>query len=161
MQLQKASRRRVKIKMALQGPSGSGKTYSALLLAYGLCSDWSKIAVIDKLYEHLGEFMVLPIAPPFSPEKYIEALELCEKEGMEVIIIDSISHEWEGIGGILEQHSAMVGNSYTNWNKLTPSHNSFVQHILQSPVHIIGTIRAKQEFCKQRRKHLHYRIATE
>ena len=57
--------------------------------------------------------MVLAITPPFSPEKYIEALQLCEKEGMEVIIIDSISHEWEGIGGILEQHSAMVGNSYS------------------------------------------------
>ena len=152
MQLQKASRRRVKIKMALQGSSGSGKTYSALLLAYGLCSNWSKIAVIDtenrssELYEHLAEFMVLTITPPFSPEKYIEALQLCEKEGMEVIIIDSISHEWEGIGGILEQHSAMPGNSYTNWNKLTPRHNSFVQHILQSPVHIIGTIRSKQEY---------------
>ena len=152
MQLQKASRKRVKIKMALQGSSGSGKTYSALLLAYGLFSDWSKIAVIDtenrssELYEHLEKFMVLAITPPFSPEKYIEALQLCEKEGMEVIIIDSISHEWEGIGGILEQHSAMPGNSYTNWNKLTPRHNSFVQHILQSPVHIIGTIRSKQEY---------------
>lgn len=83
---------------------------------------------------------------PFSPERYIEALQLCEKEDMEVIIIDSISHEWEGIGGILEQHSAMPGNSYINWNRLTPRHNSFVQHILQSPVHIIGTIRAKQEY---------------
>src|SRR5665647_2694252 len=47
MELRKSSRQRAKIKMALQGPSGSGKTYGALLLAYGLCNDWTKIAVID------------------------------------------------------------------------------------------------------------------
>src|SRR5213075_24314 len=56
------------------------------------------------------------------------------------------SHEWEGIGGILETHGNMMGNSYTNWSKLTPRHNSFVQHILQSPAHVIGTIRAKQDY---------------
>ncbi|WP_026259905.1 AAA family ATPase [Segetibacter koreensis] len=149
MELLKASRKRVKIKMALQGPSGSGKTYSALLLAYGLCNNWNKIVVIDtenrssELYSHLGDFFVMTITPPFTPERYIQALDLCEKEGMEVIIIDSISHEWENI---LDQHSQMIGNSYTNWNKLTPRHNSFVQRILQSPAHIVGTIRAKQEY---------------
>ena len=62
---------------------------------------------------------------------------------MEVIIIDSISHEWLNI---LESHSKMTGNSYTNWSKLTPRHNAFVQYILQSPVHIIGTIRSKQDY---------------
>ncbi len=152
MQLKNASRKRAKIKMALQGPSGSGKTYSALLIAYGLCSNWNKIAVIDtenhssELYAHLGSYQVLHIDPPFSPERYVQAIEICEKAQVEVIIIDSISHEWEGIGGILETHSNMTGNSYTNWNKLTPRHNSFVQHILQSPAHVIGTIRAKQEY---------------
>jgi hypothetical protein len=38
MILQKAQRKRAKIKLALQGPSVSGKTYSALLLGYGLCT---------------------------------------------------------------------------------------------------------------------------
>ena len=71
MQIQKASRRRVKMKMALQAVSGGGKTYSALLLAYGLCSNWNKIAVIDtenrssELYAHLGEFNVISISAPF------------------------------------------------------------------------------------------------
>jgi hypothetical protein len=152
MKLQKASRQRVKIKMALQGPSGAGKTYSALLLAFGLCGNWSKVCVIDtenrssELYAHLGDYFVAPIAPPFAPEKYIDAIKACENEGIEVIIIESVSHEWEGIGGILEQHSQMTGNSYVNWNKLTPRHNSFVQTILQSPCHVIGTIRSKQEY---------------
>jgi len=152
MQLQSASRKNAKIKMAIQGPSGSGKTYGALLVAFGLCNDWSRIAVIDtenhssELYDHLGNYNVLHLPVPFAPEHYIEAIRICEKAKMEVIIIDSISHEWEGIGGIVEVHTNMTGNSYTNWAKLTPRHNSFVQHILQSPAHIIGTVRSKQEY---------------
>lgn len=152
MQLQLANRQRVKIRMALQGPSGSGKTFSSLQLAFGLCGDWSKIAVIDSenhsssLYADLGGYNVLNLEAPFTPERYVEAIKACELASMEVIIIDSISHEWEGIGGILETHGNMMGNSYTNWSKITPRHNSFVQHILQSPAHVIGTIRAKQDY---------------
>ena len=65
---------------------------------------------------------------------------------MEVIIIDSISHEWDGSGGIIEYHSSLMGNSFTNWSKVTPMHNSFVNKILQSPAHIIATIRSKQDY---------------
>lgn len=135
MQLQTAQRKRAKIKMGLTGPSGAGKTYSALQIGYGLTGDWSKIAVIytenhsAELYAHLGEFKVVNLQAPFSPERYISALELCEKAGMEVVIIDSITHEWENL---LEYHGSMVGNSYTNWNKNTPRHNAFVQRSLQS-----------------------------
>jgi hypothetical protein len=152
MELHQASRKRAKMKMAIQGPSGSGKTMGALHLAFGLCNDWSKIAVVDsenhssELYDHLGPYQVLHFESPFTPERYIEAIQTCERAGIEVIVIDSISHEWEGSGGILEAHSNMTGNSYTNWSKLTPRHNSFVQYILQSRCHIIGTIRAKQEY---------------
>jgi AAA domain len=152
MHLQKAQRKKAKIKLGLQGPSGSGKTFGALLIAYGLCGDWNKIAVIDTenssadLYDHLGSYNVLPLEAPFSPEKYIEAIRCCIKEGMEVIVVDSISHEWQGAGGILETHSQMTGNSFTAWAKLTPRHNAFVQEILQSPVHIIGNIRVKQDY---------------
>lgn len=152
MELQKAQRKQAVIKMGLQGPSGSGKTYSALLLAYGLVKDWDKVVVIDSenhsadLYAHLGDYSVVQIGPPFSTGKYIEAIELSESAGMEVIIIDSISHEWEGQGGILDTHSNMMGNSFTNWAKVTPMHNAFVNKILQSPAHIIATIRSKQDY---------------
>lgn len=138
--------------MALQGPSGSGKTFSALLIAFGLCGDWNKIAVIDTennssdLYADLGGYNTLSLTLPFSPEKYIQAIRLCEDSGMEVIIIDSATHEWDGIGGILDIHSNMTGNSFTNWGKLTPRHNAFVQTMLQSPAHIITTIRSKQDY---------------
>lgn len=152
MELQQASRKKAKIKMALQGPSGSGKSIGALFIAFGLCGDWNKIAVIDTennsadLYAHLGNFNTVSIRQPYSPERYIQAISVCEKAGMEVIILDSVSHEWEGTGGILDIHSGMVGNSFTNWGKLTPRHNAFVQSMLQSNCHIIGTIRSKQDY---------------
>jgi len=152
MELRQATRKQAKIKLALQGPSGSGKTYSSLQLAFGLSNDWSKIAVIDTenhsadLYAHLGNYNVLPLSKPFSPERYIEAIEVCEQAGMEVIILDSITHEWDGPGGILDMHQAMVGNSFTNWSKITPRHNAFVQKFLQSDCHIIATIRTKQDY---------------
>ncbi|RYY39024.1 MAG: AAA family ATPase [Chitinophagaceae bacterium] len=152
MKLQIAQRKQAKIKMAMQGPSGAGKTMSALLLAYGLTGDYGKVAVIDtenysaSLYAHLGGFSVLNLTAPYEPETYIKAIQLCVDAGMECIIIDSISHEWEGSGGILDIHSKMIGNSFTNWGKLTPRHNQFVQYLLQAPVHIIATIRSKQEY---------------
>jgi len=152
MALRKAQRSQVKIKLALQGSAGSGKTYSALLLAYGLVGNWSKIAVIDTengsadLYDNLGEYNVLPLEKPFSPERYIKAIKECVDAGMEVVIIDSISHEWEGEGGILNIVDQMTGNSFTNWGKVTPRHNTFVQAILQAPVHVISTIRSKQDY---------------
>ena len=151
-ELHQARRSKAKIKVGLQGPSGGGKTYSALLLAKGLCSDWSKIAVIDTenhsadLYSHLGAYNVMHLGAPFTPERYNTAIQTCESAGMEVIIIDSISQEWEGVGGILDIHSNTQGNSFTNWSKLTPRHNEFIQKILQSPAHIIATIRAKQDY---------------
>jgi len=149
MQLQQAQRKRAKIKMALQGPSGSGKSYSSLLLAYGLCNDWSKIAVVDTenhsadLYANLGSYQVLNLAAPFSPERYMEAIDVCEKAGIEVIIMDSITHQWEFL---IDAHAAMAGNSFTNWAKITPRHNAFIQKILQSPCHIICTMRTKQDY---------------
>lgn len=149
MQLQTAQRKRAKIKMALQGPSGSGKTYSSLLIANGLCNDWSKVAIIDTenhsadLYAHLGCYQVLPLSVPFSPERYAHAINVCEQAGIEVIIIDSVTQEWEYL---IDNHASMTGNSFTNWGKITPRHNSFIQGILQSPCHIICTIRTKQDY---------------
>src|SRR4051812_9733483 len=128
MKLEISKRKQAKIKLALQGPSGSGKTMGALNIAYGLTGNWNKIAVIDtenysaSLYAHLGNYSVINIDSPYSPEKYIDAIKLCENAGMEVIILDSISHEWEGPGGILEVHGNMMGNSFTNWSKITPRH---------------------------------------
>src|ERR1700739_2007394 len=98
MELQQASRKKAKIKLGLQGPSGSGKTKSALYIAYGLCGAWNRIAVIDTenrsadLFAALGKYFVLHFPPPFTPERYIEAIGVCLNAGIEVIIIDSMTH---------------------------------------------------------------------
>ena len=152
MKLQQATRQQARIRLGIQGPSGSGKTLGALQVAYGLCADWTKIGVIDteygsaSLYSHLGPFNVLSLSAPYGPDRFRDALHICEQAGMEVIIMDSISHEWDGNGGILDIHNSMTGNSFTNWGRVTPLHAAFVQAILQSPCHIIVTIRSKQDY---------------
>ena len=150
MELRQSERRKAKIKMALQGSAGSGKTYSSILLAKGLTKgDLSKVAIIDTengsadLYADLGNYNVLSLAPPYTPENYIKAIELCEKEGMEVIIIDSISHAWDEL---LDFHSKLAGNSFINWAKVTPRQKSFTDKILQCNAHVIATMRTKQDY---------------
>ena len=149
----KAQRKKVKLRKALEGPSGTGKTYSALKIAKGLCPN-GKIAVIDtengsaSLYCHLYDFDVADLGPPFTPERYIELINAAAKD-YDVLIIDSITHEWRGKGGCLEIHSSMPGNSFTNWAKVTPRHNAFMSAILNAPCHIIATMRSKETYVLQ------------
>ena len=156
MQLQKATRKKSKLRLNISGPSGSGKTYSALLLAKGLIGNWEKIAVIDtengsaSLYDHLGPFQALDLGAPFTPERYIQAIDTCIAAGIECIIIDSSSHEWSGPGGCIEinEHlaqSKFKGNTWSAWSQTTPRHDAFVQKVLQAPVHIITCTRSKME----------------
>lgn len=152
----KAERKQSKIRISMSGVSGSGKTYSALKLARGLASDWSKIALIDTengrgdLYSDLGEYNIITLEAPFKPERFIEAIKACEDNNMEVIIIDSISHEWEGKGGCLEINQLIAdnrfkGNTWAAWSETTPRHQKFIETIIQSPCHIITTMRSKVE----------------
>lgn len=156
MQLQQAKRQRVKLRLNLSGPAGSGKTMSALKMAYGITGDWSKIGVIDSengsasLYAHLGPFNVINLAPPFTPERYTEAINALVAGGMEIGIIDSSSHEWSGTGGCLESNDALAqskfkGNTWAAWNETTPRHDRFVSSVLQCPIHIITCTRSKME----------------
>lgn len=151
--LKKATRKQVKLRLNLSSPSGAGKTMSALRMAFGICGDWSKIAVIDtenssaSLYSNLGEFNVLDLAPPFSPERYIKALNECIAANMQVVIIDSSTHEWTCL---LEENELLAqskfkGNTWSAWSVTTPRHDKFVNAILQSDVHIITCTRSKTE----------------
>lgn len=151
MQLKKAERKQVKLRIGLSSPSGGGKTYSALKLARGMATSWDKVAVIDSendsasLYSDLGDYQVLNLTKPFTPERYIQAIEICEKSGAEVIIIDSVSHEWEGPGGCLEIQDKL-GGRYQDWAKVTPRHKSFVDKIINSSCHVITTARRKTDY---------------
>jgi hypothetical protein len=116
--------------------------------------DFTKVAIIDTesgsadLYSHLGDYNVLTLKPPFTPENYIKAIEVCEKAGIKVIILDSISHCWDEL---IDYHSKLPGNSFTSWNKVTPRQNAFISKILQSSAHIIATMRTKQDYVLQQK----------
>lgn len=154
MEIRKAERRKAKLRLGITGPAGSGKTYGALQVAFGL---GGRIVLIDTengsgdLYANLGEYDVCPLEAPYTVQKYIEAIKLCEKYGYDVIIIDSLSHAWAGEGGLLEVHSKLTessrsGNSYTAWGKVTPLHNQLIDTMLRSKCHVIATMRSKTEY---------------
>jgi hypothetical protein len=176
LQLIKAQRSKAYLKLGISAPSGAGKTLSAILLAYGLVKQahpdwneleiWEHIAIIDtengsgQLYvgsefynTTIGAYNTITLKAPFEAENYIQAVELCREAGMEVCIIDSTTHLWSGAGGLLEQQNNAAkrgGNSYTAWRDITPMHNRFVDTMLQVPMHIIATMRAKQEYVQEK-----------
>lgn len=149
----KAVRKQAKLRLALTGPSGSGKTYSALLLAKGF---GGKVAVIDtehgsaSLYCHLLDFDVMELTAPYSPERYIAAIQDAEAAGYNVLVIDSITHEWNGTGGMLQINEQVAkakfqGNSWAAWSESDPRHRKFIDAMLQSNMHVIVTMRSKTE----------------
>jgi hypothetical protein len=154
VQIRKARRSATKLRLLLTGPSGAGKTFGALLVAKGLGSQ--RTIVIDTeqgssdLYDRLHDFDVIDVAPPFTPEAYIEAIDAAEAAGADCIVIDSISHEWNGKGGCLElvdeiARAKFKGNTWSAWSELTPRHRAFIDRMLRSSAHIIATGRAKTE----------------
>jgi energy-coupling factor transporter ATP-binding protein EcfA2 len=156
--IRKAERHQARLRLGLCGPSGSGKTYSALRLAKGLVAGTDgKIGLIDterksaSLYAHLADFDVIELAPPYSPERYREAIHAMERHvgPNGVVIIDQISHAWAGEGGLLEYVDtlkAQARNAMSPWQKATPEQNRLVDTMLRSPCHIIATMRAKSEW---------------
>jgi hypothetical protein len=152
MQIRKAERKKAKLRLGIAAPSGAGKTYSALLMAFGI---GGKVGLIDTehgsgdLYAHLGDYDVISIEAPYTVSKYIQAIEAFEAEGYTTIIVDSLSHAWAGDGGLLDKQGKMADrgtNSFAAWRTITPEHNALVDAMLQSPCHIIATMRAKQEY---------------
>ena len=156
MAFKKAIRQRVKARIGLCGPAGSGKTMSALRLAFGIVGAGGKIAILDtenesaSLYAHLGDYDVDVIKPPFTVDKYISGIREAERNGYDLLIIDSLSHAWAGSGGILELVDAKTvsanGNKFAGWREATPKHNSLVDAMLQSTMHVIATMRSKTEY---------------
>lgn len=159
LKFEPATRRKKKLRLCVTGTSGSGKTYSALLIAKGMVGTEGKIAVLDTENESaalyagavgMPAYDTLCLPPPYTPERYIEAIQIAEQAGYNVLIIDSATHEWNGIGGILEL-VGVVKKKYSNndmaaWNELTPRHRKFLDAIVQSKLHVIVTLRSKTEY---------------
>lgn len=154
LSFQKATKKQSKARIALDGPSGSGKTWTMLVTATAL-ADGGKIAIIDSengsasKYASDFDFDVLELDGDFHPDRYVEALNLAAKMGYSVAGVDSLSHAWAGRNGVLEQVDAAKarfgGNSQRAWAVGTPMWQSIIDAMLQSPIHVIVTMRSKQK----------------
>lgn len=157
-----AEKRQAKLRMTIDGPAGSGKTYTALRFAHAIVAHvGGKIAVVDtergSASKYVGEapdgtpwqFDVLELTQ-FSPERYTEAVLAAGRAGYSVLVVDSLSHAWEGVGGALEIKDRISAssneNSFTAWRHVTPLHNRMIDTILQSPMHVITTMRSRTEY---------------
>jgi hypothetical protein len=145
-----ATKTKAKLRLALAGATGSGKTYSSMLLARKL---GERVAVIDSergsasLYADRFKFDVADL-PDHSIETYRRAIKAAADAKYDVLIIDSLSHEWMGKGGALETVDRLGGdNKFTNgWRAVTPMHTSFLDDVLAYPGHVIATLRKKMEY---------------
>jgi AAA domain len=148
-----AKREQVSLLIALAGASGSGKTYSALRLARGLAPT-GRIMFIDTEarrglhYAEEFEFLHADMRPPFIPARFIEGIQAAEAFGAEVVIIDSFSHEYDGVGGIIDMADRLASEgvkSPGNWKEPKGAHKKLMQALLQCRASIIFCLRADEK----------------
>jgi len=163
---QKATRTQSKLRMSIDGPAGSGKTYTALRFAHALAKQLNhggKVGFIDTEHgsasKYVGDspdgipfqFDVVELKD-FSPDRYAEAINAAGKFGYSVLVVDSLSHAWEGKGGALEM-KMKAGEGWNAWRNVTPIHNRMIDSMLQSPCHIITTMRSRMEYVQEQDSH--------
>jgi hypothetical protein len=152
LNIRTAQREGARVVIGIAGVSGSGKTKTALELAYGMVGgDGSKVGFLDtenrrgSLYADeyaTSPFLVGDLIAPFSPERYSDAILEFQAAGVEVLVIDSGSHEWEGQGGC-EDIANSIGAM--GWNVAKKKHKAFVNTLLQCNMHIIVCLRAREK----------------
>lgn len=141
-----------KVILGIAGISGSGKTLTALYIARGLVSHAGEIGFLcsesgrGRLYDNAldGKFLIADLLPPFSPARYRQAIKEFQDAGVKVLIIDSVSHEWEGEGGCDDIANQKVGKM-ANWIGAKREHKAFMNTLLQAKMHIICCIRAREK----------------
>lgn len=152
LNIRKAVRTGSKVVIGIAGPSGSGKTYTALKLARGMVSHAGEIGFLDtenrrgSLYSDIldGQFLIGDLYPPFSPSRYAEAIKEFQDAGVKVLVVDSVSHEWEGDGGC-EDIANSTNGRMANWKLAKAEHKKFMNALLQSDMHIIACLRAREK----------------
>lgn len=156
MTFSKAVKTQAKLRLAIAGPSGSGKTYTALAISKTLANG-GRVAMVDtehgsaSKYADLFDFDVMELEPPFHPDRFVRAVAEAAQAGYAVIILDSLTHAWSGTGGLLDEVDKIARqmrnpNSFAAWKDATPIQNRLVDAIIQAPIHIIATMRSKQEY---------------
>lgn len=166
MAYQSAKRRGTKLLVGLTGFSGSGKTVSALRLARGIVGEKGCIALLDtesgRGSMYAGEvplneqgqpdgpamiYDVDELEAPFEPKRYIDKIQGARKHGADLLIIDSASHSWEGIGGVLDMADALEPKfgQFGKWNKPKGESRKLSNEILHCGMHIIVNMRGKDK----------------
>ena len=152
----KAKKSQRKLKLALCGVSGSGKTYTALTLAKGICPEGKRVFVMDSekhsssLYADRFDFDVLDMSN-HDPREYMRMIKAAEKEGCGVLVIDSLSHEWQGTGGYLdimdsEAKKIKGGNTFAANKVPAELHKQLIDTITGANIAIICTLRSKKKY---------------
>lgn len=157
-QVKKAKREKIYVKVALMAPSGGGKTYGSLRLSKGMAEEIkketgkdAKILMVNteqkRGYYYANEFDydIVDLEAPYEPEKFVDVIKFAQDEGYDILILDSTSPEWDGAGGCLELQQK-AGGTYQAWGKITPRHDRFIHAIADSPMHIIATMRGKDQY---------------
>lgn len=161
----RATKTKSRLRAAFDGTAGSGKTFTALRGAAFIASTipGGRIAVINSESGAVEKYLGLaPDGIPFdfdvceltdyAPTSYTAAILEAGRAGYAVLIIDSLSHAWEGSGGALElvdrkkSASGSSANSFTAWKEITPMHRRMIDAILRSPCHVMATMRTKTEY---------------
>ncbi len=151
-----AVREAVPLLIGLFGPSGGGKSFSALRLATGIQRvSGGKIYAIDTEarrmlhYADKFKFQHVDFKAPFGPLDYLAAVEHCVNQGAKVIIVDSMSHEHDGTGGVLDQHETIMGDNQAKnmlaWKKPKAERRRLINSVLQMNVNFIFCFRAKEK----------------
>lgn len=159
LQFRPAVRKAAPLLISIASVSGGGKTYTSLLLAAGLAGPGGKVGMLDtengrgEMYaDSPGIMKALPhgfayigMDPPFSPDRYIQYIKAAEKNGIDVLVIDSGSHEWEGTGGCCEIAEDKKLGGMDNWSLAKREHKKFVNTLLSTNMHIIVCLRARDK----------------
>lgn len=158
-EIKTATREQTPLLCGIFGPSGSGKTFSGLRLATGIQRiTGGDIHVIDTEarralhYAEKFKFKHLSFSQPFGPIDYLEAISYTVSQGAKIIMVDSMSHEHEGPGGVLEMHAAelerMGGgdkNNFRAWAKPKADRRRLINSLLQMEANFIFCFRAKEK----------------
>lgn len=158
-EFQKAVRRAVPMLISISSVSGGGKTYSALLLAAGIAGPNGRVGMLDtengrgSMYADSpgiqkampNGFSIVQMDAPFSPGRYTEAIRSAEAAGLDVLVIDSVTHEWEGLGGCAEIAETKKLKGMPNWALAKKEHKLFMLNCLSSKMHLIFCIRARDK----------------
>lgn len=159
---EKAIKTKSKLRMALTGPAKSGKTYTALVLATALADD-GRIGLIDtenrssEKYADIFDFDIM-VLENAHPESFIAGIDMFEKAGHAVVIVDSLSHAWIGKRGVLKLHDDATAasrskDSYISWRTITPLHRALIDKMQSANCHIIATMRSKMSYLRDTDDH--------